>query len=446
MNKIIGNVDSITASSITGWCIDLGALDYSPIIRVRIHDAVVCEARANAERPDVQARHKLTHGYYGFNFTFTLPPDRLTEVVVDAIGRDGQSTPLIVPSLDKKVRSVPHYQSFNDEEGHSASMKKLAALKLEQLEPLKAAPSSPPLRGKSVLDIGCNEGFFCKQAIAQGASRVVGCDADLRYLSLARQRCPEAEFIHSTWWDLPDERFDVIFFLSAFHYEEKPRELLIHLKKHLAPSGVLVLECGALVLAGRHQWHAVKRWDGVRLYPTQEMLIRTLLNDYAVRTIGPSINQPGDPIPRYVYHCRIKKPTALLLSGPSGVGKSATASLFASRGFPVYDLDTFFLRLVSDDRMLGLSFVDLIRKEPFCNTRNVSELLVWLKRNPHHIKEAVSLVIKELPPVSDLFIIEGAALNLELFYKELSERLFGEGISSWHASPHLPFDQVDELK
>ncbi len=40
------------------------------------------------------------------------------------------------------------YQSFDDEKGASASEKKLKAIRLPD-----------DLTGKSVLDIGCNEGF-----------------------------------------------------------------------------------------------------------------------------------------------------------------------------------------------------------------------------------------------------------------------------------------------
>lgn len=48
------------------------------------------------------------------------------------------------------------YQSFPWEQGDSLSVNKLAALDLPRLE------------GKSVLDVGCNAGFFCGFAAWQG--------------------------------------------------------------------------------------------------------------------------------------------------------------------------------------------------------------------------------------------------------------------------------------
>lgn len=46
----------------------------------------------------------------------------------------------------KKKKS---YQSFPDQAGGSHSFDKLTQLRL------------PPLAGRSFLDVGCNEGFFC---------------------------------------------------------------------------------------------------------------------------------------------------------------------------------------------------------------------------------------------------------------------------------------------
>ena len=43
------------------------------------------------------------------------------------------------------------------------------------------------LRGKSVLDIGCNEGFFCNVAATRGARRVVGLEISESALRTARE-------------------------------------------------------------------------------------------------------------------------------------------------------------------------------------------------------------------------------------------------------------------
>src|SRR5882757_5547899 len=42
------------------------------------------------------------------------------------------------------------------------------------------------LTGRTVLDIGCNAGFYALQMKARGASRVLGIDVDVDYLRQAR--------------------------------------------------------------------------------------------------------------------------------------------------------------------------------------------------------------------------------------------------------------------
>src|SRR5687767_15115668 len=49
------------------------------------------------------------------------------------------------------------------------------------------APHLPrDLSGKTVLDIGCNAGFYSMEMKRRGASRVLGIDSDDRYLAQAR--------------------------------------------------------------------------------------------------------------------------------------------------------------------------------------------------------------------------------------------------------------------
>src|SRR5687768_9381221 len=73
------------------------------------------------------------------------------------------------------------YQSHADKPGVSKSDEKLAALHM---------PAS--LIGKRVLDLGCNEGFFCFDAKRRGAARVVGVDRNEGFINTANERATEA--------------------------------------------------------------------------------------------------------------------------------------------------------------------------------------------------------------------------------------------------------------
>lgn len=229
------------------------------------------------------------------------------------------------------------YQSFGSEIGDSKSTLKLEALALPER-----------LDGESVLDVGCNEGFFCAEVVRRGAQRVVGIDSNESVIRSASQRTSEADFRCRDWWDLPDEHFDWILFTSAIHYERNPKELLTQIRSRLKPGGTLVLECGVFQNDRSKTWHVVERTDGgILQYPSWGMLLHSLLDGYAVRDIGVSVMQSGDPVPRYVFHCTDLRKVVIFVSGNSGTGKTILGRELAKQGLRVVQLDDEYSRFVS---------------------------------------------------------------------------------------------------
>jgi SAM-dependent methyltransferase len=211
---------------------------------------------------------------------------------------------------------MPQYQSFPDVHGDSRSLEKLKTLRL------------PVLTGRSFMDVGCNEGFFCGFARFAGASRVLGLDRSAKYIERARARFPDCEFRCQGWDELPDERFDVILLASALHYAEDQSALLHTLVDRLTPDGVLVLELG-LVPSPKSEWVKVTRGIDQRWFPTLAKL-REILASHVLKSMALSVPQAGDPIPRYVVHVSRRKPVACLLLQPPAYGKSTlVARLFA---------------------------------------------------------------------------------------------------------------------
>ncbi len=172
------------------------------------------------------------------------------------------------------------YQTFGNRKGDSDSPGKLKALRL------------PNLKGKSLLDLGCNEGFFCIEAKKRGATRVVGLDKRPAVIEAAKQRAPEIDFRCQTWDTLPEGTFDVILLLSALHYAKDPQALLDRIYQALAPDGVLVLETG-LSDNTLMQWGQAQRGNGSVWYPSKLLLIQSLLQKFAVRRMGKSVDQRG---------------------------------------------------------------------------------------------------------------------------------------------------------
>ena len=77
------------------------------------------------------------------------------------------------------------------------------------------------LRGRSVLDVGCNAGFYALEMRRRGADRVVAVDADLGYLAQARFAAEvegaEIEFRQLSVYEVGElgERFDLVLFLGC---------------------------------------------------------------------------------------------------------------------------------------------------------------------------------------------------------------------------------------
>jgi len=221
---------------------------------------------------------------------------------------------------------MAQYQTFPDAAGDSRTLEKLKALKL------------PDLAGRTFLDVGCNEGFFCGFAMFQGARRAVGLDRSSLFIDRARRRFPRCEFIQQDWESLPEGPFDVILLASALHYAEDQAALLDRLLGLLAPGGILVLELG-VISSQQSEWIQVKRGIDEREFPTMPK-VRELLASRAWKWMGPSVLQDGDPVPRHVLHVSRRKPIAYLLMQPPGFGKSTIAAgLFGPSGVPIVSGD-----------------------------------------------------------------------------------------------------------
>jgi tRNA (mo5U34)-methyltransferase len=84
------------------------------------------------------------------------------------------------------------------------------------------------LSGKTVLDIGCNGGFYSIELKRRGAKRVVGLDSDPAYLAQARFAAnvmgADIELIQMDVYDVESlrERFDVVLFLGVLYHLRYP--------------------------------------------------------------------------------------------------------------------------------------------------------------------------------------------------------------------------------
>jgi tRNA (mo5U34)-methyltransferase len=96
------------------------------------------------------------------------------------------------------------------------------------------------LAGKSVLDIGCNAGFYSLEMSRRGASRVLGIDHDEHYLRQARLAAEvegmDIEFRQLEVYDVGalGERFDVVIFMGVLYHLRHPLLALDLIREHVA--------------------------------------------------------------------------------------------------------------------------------------------------------------------------------------------------------------------
>ena len=95
------------------------------------------------------------------------------------------------------------------------------------------------LSGKSVLDIGCNGGFYSLEMKRRGAARVLGVDFDDGYLDQARFAADVAgldiEFAKLSVYDVAalKERFDLVLFMGVLYHLRHPLLALDLIREHV---------------------------------------------------------------------------------------------------------------------------------------------------------------------------------------------------------------------
>ncbi|HEY8381464.1 MAG TPA: TIGR04290 family methyltransferase [Microvirga sp.] len=96
------------------------------------------------------------------------------------------------------------------------------------------------LTGKTVLDIGCNGGFYSIEMKRRGAERVLGIDFDDAYLAQARFAAEvtghDIEFRKLSVYDVGSlgERFDVVIFMGVLYHLRHPLLALDLIHEHVA--------------------------------------------------------------------------------------------------------------------------------------------------------------------------------------------------------------------
>lgn len=228
----------------------------------------------------------------------------------------------------------PDYQQFElDAAGRFASVGRRMQQKMKALPDID-------LKGKAVLDIGCDHGFWAFRAAQNGAASVLGLDrgrpvngdhVDLPAVNQEVARAHEAlsvcrfERINLGRQWLEYGRFDVAYMMSMYHHvfeaagDHVPIWFWLH--RHLKPGGVLIWE-NPLVAHDS----TVARWVTDKKNYHADAILGAAARYFDAEHIGPAIHSPTREV--YLFRPRRIEPLELRARPVDGVKGASKAMVY----------------------------------------------------------------------------------------------------------------------
>ena len=141
-----------------------------------------------------------------------------------------------------KILEKSHYQTFDLIEGDKRDSDSKGKFELSRL-------LSYDLKGKDVLDVGCNAWYFLFKLIGKGANSLVGIELGEKFVQIANDLNQEVYQSSITKFILGDffecnfnTKFDLIICLSTFHYFKDNQAFFDKSFDLLNSDGTLLLE------------------------------------------------------------------------------------------------------------------------------------------------------------------------------------------------------------
>lgn len=248
------------------------------------------------------------------------------------------------------------------------------------------------LKGKSVLDVGCNLGMMCRLAKDRGAGWILGIDPRIDYIESARELHPDLNFTVKTG-ETASGNFDIVIASAMFHYVKDHDRFL----NQLARVGEMVVM--DVWIGG----DADTEWCGPAFYGTHRKGIYApnigAWSDIASRRFGKismlraaGDTESPDGSKRGLFHLSEPKPDPAkltLIYGQGGTGKTTLMNTYLDRVH--LQLDQVFIKWKCENQNtpeVGMSVrrrADLARRNPeelaeyFSFHREY--LAWWFKRN-----------------------------------------------------------------
>lgn len=129
----------------------------------------------------------------------------------------------------------------------------------------------PSLQGKTLVDLGCGYGWFCRYARDNGAENVMGLDVSLKMLEKAEQMTTGEGIVYRREdlekLQLNDQSVDLFYSSLALHYLENIPALFATLYQALIPGGMLVFSAEHPIYTAALQQGWVTDQSGQKSWP-----------------------------------------------------------------------------------------------------------------------------------------------------------------------------------
>lgn len=116
-------------------------------------------------------------------------------------------------------------------------------------------PHIAPLKNRTILDVGCGNGYHCWRMLGEGAKRVIGIDPSPRFIvqfHMVKKYLNQlaVDILPVGIQELPDNlsAFDTTFSMGVLYHRRSPMDHLRQLRSTLRPGGELILE--TLIIEG----------------------------------------------------------------------------------------------------------------------------------------------------------------------------------------------------
>jgi SAM-dependent methyltransferase len=171
-------------------------------------------------------------------------------------------------------------QNIYDNPGFFAGYSKLG----RSIDGLAGAAEWPTLRdmlpdpgGRSVVDLGCGFGWFCRWAREQGAARVLGLDVSENMLARARADTTDAAITYERadleTVRLPPASFDLAYSSLTLHYVRNLEGLLATVREALASDGCFVFSVEHPIYTAPSHPGWVTNTSGRKTWPLDSYLL-----------------------------------------------------------------------------------------------------------------------------------------------------------------------------